>query len=135
MERNKKAGLGVDMNFDNEVILTKTSGQKMVRKSDLKKLSDASFQVWGSVALDSTVYAKGRWNYQETKRSINYLELLAIRYAIQSLYGKDRQVHIEIQPDNISAIKYINDMWGLVGGGGAKGVREGNSLRGYGFIS
>ena len=56
---------------------------------------------------------EGRWNFEETKHSINYLELLAIKYAIQSLYEKERRVHIEIQSDNISVIKYINDMGGI----------------------
>ena len=129
MERNKIVGLGVDMNFDNEVTLTKTSIRDIqwwytnVKTKNGKKIrpekvqrhcrSDASFLGWGSVDLDSSVYAQGRWNFEETKHSINYLELLAIKYAIQSLYEKERRVHIEIQSDNISAIKYINDMGGI----------------------
>ena len=45
--------------------------------------------------------------------SINYLELLAIFYALQSLYSSLRKMHIEIQSDNVSAVSYINDMGGM----------------------
>ena len=45
--------------------------------------------------------------------SINYLELLAIYFALQSIYASIKNQHIEFQCDNVSAVKYINDMGGM----------------------
>ena len=52
--------------------------------------------------------------FLESVHSINYLELLAIFYALQSLYENERSVHIEIQSDNTSCIKYVNELGGIV---------------------
>lgn len=132
LERNKIAGLGLEMNFDNHVVLSKTSikeikwwfdnvvykNGKRIRPTKVQKhcRTDASFQGWGSVDLDTNVHANGRWYYQESLHSINFLELMAIFYALQSLYCNESNLHIEIQSDNISAIKYINDMGGMTSG-------------------
>ena len=130
MERNKLEGLGMSMNFDNMVVLSEKSIEEIqwwytnVRSKNGKKIrpckavkhcrTDASFQGWGAIDLDSNEYAQGRWNLQESSHSINYLELMATFYALQSLYKNDRGLHIEIQSDNTSCIKYINDLGGIV---------------------
>lgn len=130
MERNKLAALGDDKDFDNEIFLTADSMQEIcwwysnIVSKNVKRIrpikpqkycrTDASFLGWGSVDLDSSRYANGRWTYKESENLINYLELLAIFYALQSFYDKDRGVDIEIQSDNTSAIKYINDNGGIV---------------------
>lgn len=130
MEWNKLQGLGMNRNFDNEVFLSQTSFEELqwwlmnVKAKNGKKIkppkpqkhvrTDASFIGWGSIDLDSNIYAQGRWNLSESRYSINYLELLAIFYALQALYHNDRNVHIEVQSDNVSAIKYVNDFGGIV---------------------
>ena len=126
MERNKLEGLGKNMNFDNEVVLSETSIEEIqwwytnVRSRNGKKIrpitvqkhcrTDASFQGWGAIALDYNEFAQGRWSVLESVHSINYLELFAIFYALQSLYKNERGVHNEIQSDNTSCIKYVNDL-------------------------
>ena len=68
MERNKLEGLGKNMNFDNEVVLSETSTEEIqwwytnVRSKKGKKIrpikaqkhcrTDASFQSWGAIDLD-----------------------------------------------------------------------------------
>ena len=42
------------------------------------------------------------------------MELLAVFYALQALYEKERNLHIQIQSDNVSCIKYCNDLGGIV---------------------
>ncbi|MCG7879447.1 MAG: reverse transcriptase domain-containing protein [Candidatus Thiodiazotropha endolucinida] len=130
MERNKLQGLGINMNYDNEMILSQESIEEIqwwvanVRSKNGKRIrpmkalkhcrTDASFQGWGCIDLDTNKFAQGRWTVVEADHSINYLELLAAFYALQSLYENTRGLHIEIQSDNQSCIKYINDLGGIV---------------------
>ena len=129
LERNKLAGLGVENNFDNEVILSKTSIEELnwwidnVRLKNGKVIrhkaaeihcrTDASLEGWGSIDLDTNLHANGRWNAEESCNPIHILEMLAIFYALQSLYSNKRDVHIEIQSDNVISIKYITDLGGM----------------------
>ena len=69
MERNKLEGLGMDMNFDNAVVLSERSKEEIqwwfenVRLKKHKRIrpvkpqkhcrTDASFQGWGAIDLDS----------------------------------------------------------------------------------
>ena len=69
---------------------------------------------WGAENLDYNEFTQGRWNFLESVHFINYLELLATFYALQSLYENERGVHIEIQSNNTSCIKYVNDLEGIV---------------------
>ena len=41
------------------------------------------------------------------------MELLAIFYALQSLYKDCQNTHIEFQSDNVSAVSYVNDFGGM----------------------
>ena len=129
LERNKLLGLGSEMNYENKVSLTEGSlGQlqwwidnvqerngKDIRPStiSIRCRTDASLDGWGAIDLYSDTPVQGRWNSQERLYSINYLELLAIQFALQSLYKETSNVHIEIQSDSITAIKYVNDMGGI----------------------
>ena len=74
---------------------------------------DASLCGWGSIELSTNKHANGRWSAKEAKLSINILELLAICYSLQSFYNKLVNTHIQIESDNVSAIKYMNDMGGM----------------------
>ena len=129
LERNKLAGLGVENNFDNEVILSKTSIEelnwwidnvrlkngKVIRHkaAEIQCRTDASLEGWGSIDLDTNLHTNGRWNAEESCNPIHILEMLAIFYALQSLYSNKRDVHIEIQSDNVISIKYITDLGGM----------------------
>ena len=42
-----------------------------------------------------------------------YFRVAAIFYALRSLYVDETDMHIEIQSDNITAIKYVNDKGGM----------------------
>lgn len=129
LERNKLAGLGSDMNFDNCIVLTEGSRKelywwnKFVVKKNGKRIrpkeinarcrTDASFEGWGALDLNTNRHANGRWAMHELGFSINYLELLAIFYGLQSFYSRLKNIHIQIQSDNVSAVTYINDMGGI----------------------
>lgn len=129
LERDKIRALGPQMNFDNELCLSmdgkddlqwwirnvSSVNGKMIRQrpAQIHCRTDASFAGWGAVDLDDDKSVNGRWHSSELCNSINFLELMAIWYALQSLYDAKHDVNIEIQSDNISAIKYINDMGGM----------------------
>lgn len=129
LERNKLIGLGNDMNFDNHVTLSENSKNelkwwidnlenkngKRIRPIDVSAfcISDASTAGWGAIDLVGNKCANGRWTQQESVFPINYLELLAIFYALQSFYSNAMDIHVQIQSDNICAITYINDMGGM----------------------
>ena len=78
-----------------------------------KYRSDASLIGWGATEMSSNRHASGRWKTQESLMSINILELLAIFYALQSFYVNCRKIHIQVESDNVSAVKYVNDMGGM----------------------
>lgn len=129
LERNKLQGLGADFNFDNEVILSSQSIVELewwcqnIRAKNGKRIrpekvhvrcrTDASLDGWGAIDLNSDTYTNGRWTSQEATYYINHLELLAIFYALQSLYKDKQGIHIEFQSDNICAVKYVMDMGGI----------------------
>ena len=129
LERNKIAGLGKNNNYDNMTELTGKSleelhwwidnikqknGKRIRPKSvDFHCRTDASLLGWGCFECNSGKHANGRWNMFEKSNAINYLELLAIFYALQSLYGEHQNEHIHIQSDSVVAVAYINDMGGM----------------------
>ena len=112
MERNKLEGLGRDIKFDNEVVLSEISIEEIqwwyqnVRSKNGKRIrpvkpqkqcrTDASFQGWGAIDFNSNEYTQGRWNISESDHSINYFELLAVCYGLQSLYGGKHDMHIQV---------------------------------------
>lgn len=129
LEREKIAGLGDDKNFDNKWVLSAECKSELLwwinnisvkngkrirpKNCDITCRTDASFLGWGVYDINSGQFSNGRWSYEELGFSINYLELLAIFYALQSLYMNIRSKHIVFQCDNISAVTYINDMGGM----------------------
>lgn len=55
----------------------------------------------------------GRWTQSESLKHINYLEILAIYYALQALHDLVKNTHIKILTDNSTAVSYINNMGGV----------------------
>ncbi|XP_038053575.1 uncharacterized protein LOC119726028 [Patiria miniata] len=76
---------------------------------DLTLQTDASMSGWGA-CLHSTI--GGRWTTLEQQHHINYLELLAVWYAIRSLLAERRDIHVLLQMDSSTAIAYINHQGG-----------------------
>ena len=79
---------------------------KMVNKFVLKMLISFIEQThlflgWGAYNLNSGDFTNGRWTEDEVQFSINYLEFLAIFYALQSLFVILSNVHIQFQCDNV----------------------------------
>ena len=132
LERDKLLGLrGSDCpdSFDNEMVLSADSKKELqwwidnVRHKNGKRIrprnvniicaTDASFLGWGAYDVNNGKCANGRWTEEELKFSINYLELLAVYYALQSLFISVSNLHLHFQCDNMSAVCYINNMGGM----------------------
>lgn len=76
--------------------------------------TDASLEGWGAVeTFDGNIKANGRWNQEEKVYHINYLELLAILYALKALCKDKNSLHVQILTDNTSAVAHINNMGGI----------------------
>lgn len=129
LERDKIKGLGEHMNYENFMVLSQDSvlelqwwidninlkNGKRIRpdKVTMHCCTDASLLGWGSHILEDGRHAQGRWNETEAQYSINFLELLAVFYSLQALCKNSRNIHIEIQTDNVSCMSYIVDMGGM----------------------
>jgi hypothetical protein len=129
LERNKIEGLGLEFNFQNKVKLSDMSKQELfwwinnihIKNGKPIRPDKVSFQCntdssnvgWGCYDTSSGQVASGRWSGTECVQHINVLELLAIFYALQSLYSNKRNVHILFRCDNATAVTYINDIGGM----------------------
>lgn len=56
----------------------------------------------------------GRWSKTESVLHINILEIMAIKFALQSLCQNMKNMHNCITSDNSAAVSYINDQGGSV---------------------
>ena len=88
---------------------------KKVPNIDITIHTDASKHLGGGWGASDGIHEdiNGRWTLDEQESSINFLELKAIKLAIQSyapVYNNCR--HIRIMSDNTSAIAYINKQGG-----------------------
>ena len=70
--------------------------------------TDASLSGWGA-CLDGMTTG-GRWNPDEATHDINYLEMLAVLFALQSFSGKVSAKHIRLMVDNNTAVATINQI-------------------------
>ena len=72
----------------------------------IEVFSDASLQGWGFVC-DKGKTGK-RWSQEEFIENINYLELKAILYGLQSFYDDVQDVKFSVKTDNTTAVAYVN---------------------------
>ena len=79
---------------------------------DINMTTDASLSGWGA-CLDGMTTG-GRWNPDEATHDINYLEMLAVLFALQSFSEKVLAKHIKLMVDNTIAVATINHKWALV---------------------
>ena len=56
--------------------------------------------------------AEGKWKVIESDFHINYLELLAVLYALSSFFKAEHGLYIRIYSDKSCAFAYINHMGG-----------------------
>lgn len=129
LEREKIKALGNTKDFDRKLCLSKNSiaelewwisnvkerNGKSIRpeKPSLFIQSDASLDGWGAYEVNTERSIGGRWTEAEAENHINYLELLAIFYALQAFGSNKNSIHISIQSDNTCAVSYINNMGGM----------------------
>lgn len=75
--------------------------------------TDSSMDGWGCFCENSKQCIGGRWSQKERSYHINYLELLAIYFALRSWFSDKKDLHIGVKSDNITAIVYVNNMGGM----------------------
>ena len=73
--------------------------------------SDASLLGWGATCNGQP--AQGQWSVLEVSHHINYLELLAAFYALQTFAENAHNIHVQLKLDNSTAISYISNMGGI----------------------
>ena len=126
LQLDKIAALREHCNYESEVILSEESrnelqtwiqylqvwnGRTIVQQSpNVTIQTDASLDGWG--ACLARLRVGGRWTSQEMEYHINYLELLAVLYALQTLLKDHRELHVRLQMDNSTAVSYINHKGG-----------------------
>ena len=129
LERNKIAGLGLSKNFNRVTQLSAASRKELLwwinnvenkngkpirpKKPSVLLQTDASLSGWGAHNNNTSVSIGGRWSFLEADNHINFLELLAIFYALRSFCSELRSVHISIQSDSTCAVAYICNMGGM----------------------
>ncbi|CAG2245706.1 unnamed protein product [Mytilus edulis] len=72
--------------------------------------TDASGLGWGAVLEHEKI--GGQWTEKEGEKHINYLEILAIKFAVQSFREKIKHNHVKVLTDNTTAVAYINNIGG-----------------------
>ena len=84
--------------------------------------SDSSDFAWGGVVMAQTedgiiptsYKTKGSWSNNESKEHINFKELKAAIFVLQSFCSDMYDVHIKLELDNTTAISYVNKMGGKI---------------------
>jgi len=74
--------------------------------------TDASDTGWGAVC--GTYQASGAWSPDIVSEHINYKELLAVLFGLQSFSTHVEGQSIEVLSDNVTTVAYINNMGGPV---------------------
>ena len=73
--------------------------------------TDASGIGWGATLSNGST-TRGIWSQAEASRHINYLELQSVYLALSSLLNNEKNVHVRVMCDNVTAVTYINKMGG-----------------------
>ena len=73
---------------------------------DLILTTDASNTGWGAVCEGQQT--GGLWSVEEQRSHINYLEMKAVLFGLQSLCSNVTDKHIRIQSDNTTTVSCIN---------------------------
>lgn len=73
--------------------------------------TDASSKGWDASFNDQTT--EGEWSTSERDYHINYLELQAVLFGLQSLCRNLSHIRVKVMTDNTTALAYLNHMGGL----------------------
>lgn len=119
--KNSLGNFEANMNITNEMKLElkwwsdNIHDQKRVidrNNPEITIQTDASKEGWGAVLNKNKTGSV--WNKIERDNHINYLELLAIFYALKSFKNELKNIcHVKIMTDNTTAVSYINKMGGV----------------------
>ena len=71
--------------------------------------TDASLDGWGGHIVGGS--SKGKWKVIESEFHINCLELLAVLYALKSLFKTEHGLHVRICSDNSVQLRILTT-WG-----------------------
>ena len=93
-------------NIDNDPCSVRPMKYKLTLKCD------SSLQGWGSVIENSSLAANGRWSHSESMCHINYLEIKAVLFGLQSLCSDLTYCNIKVLSDNQTAVSYLRNMGG-----------------------
>lgn len=77
----------------------------------LEIFSDSSLTGWGAHCEKKSVF--GFWSQEERRHHINYLELLAVSFALKCFASHLSGKEILLRLDNITAVAYVNKMGGV----------------------
>lgn len=69
---------------------------------------DASNLGWGAVC--NGIEIGGRWEKHEAENHINFLELLAAKFAVKSFCKDKRDIHIQVRSDNTCTVSVLKNM-------------------------
>ena len=81
-----------------------------IKPVECQIFTDASDSGWGAVWNGQE--ASGVWNPEFMELSINYRELLAVFFAIQTFSPDIQGKSVQIMCDNVTAVAYINNLGG-----------------------
>jgi len=73
---------------------------------------DSSLEGWGGVIENSSLVANGRWSHSESMCHINYLEIKAVLFGLQSLCSDLTHCNIKVLSDNQTAVSYLRNIGG-----------------------
>ena len=60
----------------------------------------------------ANVTTGGEWSAIEKDRHINYLQIRAVLFGLQSLCREISNAHVNVMTDNATAVAYINNIGG-----------------------
>ena len=70
--------------------------------------TDASLEGWGAFYNETT--AGGIWSLSEKENSINYLEMKAVLFGLQTFAKEFHETHIKVLSDNTTTVSVLNNM-------------------------
>ena len=76
------------------------------RVTDIEVFTDASLEGWGAFCPKANIQTNGRWNLNEARFHINYLELLAVLHALKSFKADIQKKTVSIAMDNATGVSY-----------------------------
>lgn len=124
LERDKTIALNASKwNFDATMCISSQAGEELKwwiesietasnpinrGEVDITITSDASKQGWGAATSDSST--GGLWTVEEAKEHINFLEMLAVFFALKSFSTLTHGKHVKVMVDNTTTESTINQM-------------------------